>query len=66
MAENNGEFKGSVKESIADLKDDVKDLRNEVANLRRWLTILSVMLTVAVIERIPDFIKVISAVASGG
>ena len=65
MPNSNGEFKGSVKESIADLKADVQELKNEVANQRKWLTVLSILVTIAVIERIPDFLHIITAVAAG-
>ena len=65
MSTNNGEFKGSTREAIADLKADVQELKVEVSNLRRLLIVLSIMLTVAVIERIPDFLKIISTVSAG-
>ena len=63
---NNGEFRGSTKQALQDMSEDIKSLQTEVAALRRWLTILSILLTLAVVERVPDFIKVISAVASRG
>jgi len=66
MSKDNGEFKGSTKQSLKDISEDVKSLQTEVAALRRWLTVLTILLTLAVVERVPDFIKVITAVASGG
>ena len=66
MATNNGEFRGSTKQALKDISEDVRSLQTEIAALRRWLTVLTILLTLAVVERIPDFIKVISAVASGG
>ena len=70
MNTNNGEFRGSTKQALQDMSEDIRSLQAEVASLRglvwRSLTIISLLLTVAVIERIPDFVKVIGAVASGG
>ena len=66
MVKDNGEFRGSTKQSLKDISEDVKSLQTEVAALRRWLTVLTILLTLAVVERVPDFIKVITAVASGG
>ena len=66
MATNNGEFRGSTKQALKDISEDVRSLQTEIAALRRWLTVLTILLTLAVVERVPDFIKVITAVASGG
>ena len=64
MKSNNGEFRGSTKQALKDMSEDIKGLQGEISTLRRWLTVLSILLTVAVIERIPDFVKVMTTVVA--
>ena len=63
MQNSNGEFKGTTQQAIKDIRSDVKDLKSDGKELRKWLIALSVVTTVAIIERAPDFLKVITSVA---
>jgi hypothetical protein len=65
MVNSNGEFKGSTKQALKDMGRDISELKDEVKILRKWLTILSIVTTVAVIERLPDFAKAVVAFAAG-
>ena len=66
MPDYNGEFKGSTKQALHDIRSDVKELKDDYKSLRKWLVVLSVVTTVAVIERLPDFANAIVAFASTG
>ncbi len=61
MKNDIGEFKGTVKEAIADLKGDVKELKLEVKSMNKRIWILALLLSVAIIERLPDLVKMVSA-----
>lgn len=50
------EFKGSTKEAIADLKGDMIDVKKEVSSLNKRFWIILILLSVAVIERLPNLI----------
>ena len=58
---NSGEFRGSTKQSLVDMKDQIVELKGEGATLRRWLTVLTMVTLVAVIERLPDFARIVLA-----
>jgi len=65
MNNSNGEFKGSTRQALTDMKSEMKDLKEEVKTLRRWLIILSMVTTIAVLEKLPDLIKVATVAAKG-
>ena len=50
------EFKGTTREAIADLKEDVKCIKNDVASLNKRFWILLILVTVAVIEKLPTLL----------
>ena len=52
----NGEFVGTTKEAIRDLKEDVVEVKKEVAALNKRFWVLLILITVAVIERLPSII----------
>ncbi len=66
MENQNGEFKGSTTQALHDMRSDVRDLKDEVRALRRWLTVLSIVTAVAVLERLPNLLSTIAAVAYTG
>ena len=66
MPNSNGEVKGSTKQALHDIRSDVKELKDDGKSLRKWLVVLSVVTTVAVIERFPDFAEAVIAFASTG
>jgi hypothetical protein len=51
------EFKGTTKQAIADLKEDIGELKKEVAGIKTWMFAVTILLTVAVIERLPILIN---------
>ena len=63
MAQNNdnGEFKGSTKEAILDLKADLAEVKADVAKIRNWMLIITMLLTVAIIERLPTLVNLVRA-----
>ncbi len=58
MSENNGEFKGTVKEAIADLKEDVGEIKLDVRSLNKRFWILLIIGSLALADYVPDLLKV--------
>jgi len=54
---NNGEFKGSTKQALADLKEHIQEIKNELASLNRRYWVVLILLVVTVIERLPTLIN---------
>jgi len=59
MSNSNDEFKGTTKEAISDLKKEVKETKDEVQSLNKRFWIILILLTVAVIERLPTLINLV-------
>ena len=71
------EFKGQTIQALSDIKEeikaskednerDLKDFRREIAKLRNWIFVLSLVTTVAVIERLPAFFNGVNVGAVSG
>ena len=54
---NNGEFKGSTKQALADLNEHIQEIKNELASLNRRYWVVLILLVVTVIERLPTLIN---------
>lgn len=61
MNESDGEFRGTTKEAIRGLTSDIAELRDDVKSLNRRLNVLSLLLVVAIIERLPTLVSLIQA-----
>ena len=61
--ENLGEFKGTTREALAALKEDVKSIQTDISRINKWLVSLTILTAIAVIERLPQLISLVSASA---
>ena len=57
MPNSNGEFKGSTKEAIKDIRGDIVEIKDDIKYTRRWLTAVTVITSIALLERAPGFLK---------
>ena len=57
----NGEFKGTVKEAIRDIRSDISEVKDDIKSLNKRYWLLLILVTVAVIERLPALVGIISA-----
>lgn len=56
---SNGEFKGTTREAIRNLHTNVSEVKDEVQSLNRRFWIILIVVTVAMVERLPGFMGVI-------
>ena len=59
MTKNNGElgeFKGTTKEAIRDIRKDVAEISDDMKSMNRRIWILFILLSVAIIERLPSLV----------
>ena len=61
MTYENGEFKGTVKEAIADIKEDIVELKTDFKGMNKRIWILFILLSVAIIERLPSLLSIAMA-----
>ena len=57
----NGEFKGTVKEAIRDIRSDIGEVKEDIKSLNKRYWLLLILVTVAVIERLPALVNLVSA-----
>lgn len=57
----NGEFKGTVKEAIADIRSDIAELKADLKTLkdRYWFLLIILLITLA--DKIPQLIGMVVA-----
>ena len=63
MNNSNGEFKGTTKEAIKDIRGDITEIKDDIKYTRRWLTAVTVITSIALIERAPGFLKNVISIA---
>lgn len=54
---DNGEFKGTTKQAIVDIRKDIDEIKGDVKSMNKRILILFILLTVAIIERLPSLIS---------
>ncbi len=56
-----GEFIGSTKQALMDMKEDIVAIQQDIARINKWLVGLTILTAIAVIERLPQLINLVSA-----
>ena len=55
----NNEFKGTMKEAVADIKDDIKDMKSKMDRIEKWIWIMTGALLVLGVTRLPELTKIL-------
>ena len=58
---DNGEFKGSTKQAIVDIRNDISTLQSDVKSINNKMVVVFILLSVAVVERLPSLINLVMA-----
>ena len=59
MTNSNGEFKGTTNEAIKDIRKDIVEIKDDIKYSRRWLTAVTIITSIALLERAPGILKTV-------
>ena len=62
MTNFNGEFKGTTNEAIRGIHESIDEIKGDIKYTRRWLTAITIITSIALLERAPGLLKSVVSV----